>query len=223
MRGQKSAHILAVDPSLTQSGWALFSLKEQRPIAWGLIKGESTSIPLGERLLVLHKKVQELFLTCSLSKGDYVVCEGPAPVSLNPSSSIKVEQVRGIFEGIARSNGVEVPGRLNPRTIQSELLGLKGRQIPRDEVKRIARTVVNQLFPVCPVKGSIEGQARDFSKISQDAIDAILVGVLARAKVSHALTSGVPLSLMFEGGGSASPAGRSGRRMRWSASQIKAR
>jgi len=220
MQSRKKVHLLAVDPSLTQSGWALFSLQEERPLCWGVLKSEGTSVPLGERLLGLHRKVVDLFSSYDLSNGDYVVCEGPAPVSLNPSSAIKVEQVRGIFEGIARMRGVEVPGRLNPRTVQTELLGMRGKQVPRAEVKQTARTVLMQMYSSSRRSGDA-AESADYSSISQDAVDAILLGVLARAKLRHAISAGIPLAVLFEGGGSGGSSGRSGRRMRWSATQVK--
>jgi hypothetical protein len=131
------------------------------------------------------------------------VCEGPAPVSLNPSSSIKVEQVRSMFETLARAFNILVPGRLNPRTVQSELLSLRGKQLPRNEVKQIARTVVNQLFKF------------EDKNISQDVIDAILIGVLARNKIIHSNKTGHTIFNLFEGG-RGSTRNKNGRGLRWS-------
>lgn len=209
----EGGRLLGIDPSLTQSGWALFSLESEDPLEWGVLKPEEKTAPLSERLLSLHRSVEELFNHFKINHTDYLVCEGPAPVSLNPSSSIKVEQVRGIFEGIARTRGAIVPGRLNPRTLQSELLGLRGKQAPRDEVKRIARAVLAQMFSKRVSIGL------DIATISQDAVDAILIGVLARSKIQYGLLSGAILSSLFEGGGSRN----SGRRLRWTEKNLKMR
>lgn len=214
---KENTFLLAVDPSLRQSGWALFDVSREAPVSCGIISPFDHKADLSERLLSLHTSIETLFKDLALSSGDYVVCEGPAPVSLNPSSSIKVEQVRGIFEGIARSRGILVPGRLNPRTIQSELFGLRGTQIPRKEVKQVARSILLQMF---------EGNRSlrfDIKTISQDATDAILIGVLARTKILHALKTGCILSSLFEGGKKKvmgyGSSGR-GRGLRWSSGQI---
>jgi Holliday junction resolvasome RuvABC endonuclease subunit len=204
---RKSTLLLAVDPSLRQSGWALFSLTEEYPLSWGTISPDSPKESLSIRLDSIHQKIHLLISDLELSAGDYLVCEGPAPVSLNPSSSIKVEQVRSMFETIARTCSLVVPGRLNPRTVQSELLGLRGKQIPRKEVKKIAESLVNQLF-------DFQG-----SSISQDSIDAILVGLLAKSKIVHAQKTGTFVGSLFEGGrGNLSY--RSSRGLRWRAGSV---
>lgn len=206
-QSKNKTRLLAIDPSLRQSGWALFYLEEDRPLAWGTIVAEQLKDPLPSRLDSIHSRVESLFVDLDLSPDDYLVCEGPAPVTLNPSGTIKVEQVRSMFETIARTNRLIVPGRLNPRTVQTELLGLRGRQLPRAEVKKIAESVVYQLFPM---KEKIQ---------SQDAIDAILIGVLARNKILHAHRTGAYAGSMFEGG-AGKRVYRSGRGMRWSASSF---
>jgi len=207
----EGSRLLGIDPSLTQSGWALFSLESDEPLEWGVLKPAEKTAPLSDRLLSLHRSVEDLFNQYKINSSDYLVCEGPAPVSLNPSSTIKVEQVRGIFEGIARTRGAIVPGRLNPRTLQSELLGLRGKQAPRDEVKRIARAVLAQMFSKRASMGI------DITTISQDAVDAILIGVLARSKIQYGLLSGAVLPSLFEGGGSRN----SGRRLRWTEKNLR--
>jgi Holliday junction resolvasome RuvABC endonuclease subunit len=215
MKIKRNSFLLAVDPSLRQSGWALFDMSAEAPVSCGIISPFDHKAALSERLLSLHKSVEALFNELSLSSGDYVVCEGPAPVSLNPSSSIKVEQVRGLFEGIARTQGILVPGRLNPRTIQTELFGLRGKQIPRKEVKQVARSILLQMF------GGNKSLSFDLNIISEDAIDAILIGVLARIKILHALKTGCILSSLFEGGKKNSVGyASSSRGLRWSSRYI---
>jgi Holliday junction resolvasome RuvABC endonuclease subunit len=194
--------LFAVDPGLRQTGWALFSISDEHPLEWGVISPENPKDPLSVRLHSIQSKIVKLFEGLGLSDGDFLVCEGPAPVSLNPSSSIKVEQVRSMFETLARSACMNVPGRLNPRTVQTDLLGLRGKQLPRKEVKNIAMSLVCQLFDF----GS--------TKVPQDAVDAILVGVLARSKIIHAERTGSTAGIFFEGGKGRSHS-RSGRGMRW--------
>ncbi len=199
------AYLLAIDPSLRQSGWALFSLQEETPVSWGILSPEKVKDPLAERLNSIHGKIERLIVELDLAAGDYLVCEGPAPVSLNPSSSIKVEQVRSMFESIARSCKLSVPGRLNPRTVQTELLCLRGKQLPRKEVKKIAQSVIYQLFSL------------EEGSLPQDVVDAILIGVLARSKILHAEQTGAYIGSLFEGGrGNINT--RSGRGLRWNVS-----
>lgn len=184
-----SSRVIAIDPSLTQSGWAIFEAGKKNVHSWGVIKSLPANKPLSMRLKDIQTKISQLFINLEINKLDYLVCEGPAPISLNPASSIKVEQVRGIFEAVGRERGVTVLGRLNPRTIQSELLGISGKQIPRKEVKKIARAVLIQIFPKFANSGI---------KLEQDAVDAILIGILAEARISHSLKAGVDPVLSFE-------------------------
>lgn len=199
---QVSRHrlLLAVDPSLTASGWALYSLRTSKPVAWGVILPPTPEVALSRRLDELQRRVNELLSIVGLAEGDYLVCEGPAPLVKNPMSALKVEHVRGIFEAVARSRGVNVPGRLNPRTVQTELLGMRGKQLARKSVKEWARATVERLFPQelkeIPVLGSNSAQ------VPQDVIDAVLIGVVAIARVELGRRSGVDVAEAFQSRGS---------------------
>ena len=197
--------LIAIDPSLTQSGWSLFSVEKEVPLAYGVIRPEPEKGHLGTRLLSLQTQIKKLFLEQSLKSGDILVCEGPAPITLNPSSSIKVEQVRGIFETLARDMGLLVPGRVNPRTVQTELLGLHGKQRKREEVKEVARRVVKSLIGICPDKESME----------QDIVDSILIGVISISRVKRANMSGMELVEIFSERGMSSSRNGQGRGLRW--------
>ncbi len=186
---EKTKKLLAVDPSLTQSGWALFYVNKSTPISWGVIKPENPKASLSVRLSSIFDSVRILHQEHSLEEGDILVCEGPAPITLNPSSSIKVEQVRCIFENIARERKLIVPGRINPRTIHTELLGLKGRQAKREIVKEVARSVVKTLLTSDRIYRE---------DIPQDAVDAILIGILATSRAIRANSIGSKIEVMFE-------------------------
>ena len=173
-------YLLAVDPSLTCSGWALFNIQTSQPLATGNILPLPATFSLERRINSLQEEVKRIFVAMRLGRNDFLVCEGPAPLVLNPNSALKVERVRGVFEAMAREAGLNVVGRLNPRTIQVELLGFKGKQIERKEVKKIARQVAQNLFAAY-----LESKA----KISQDEIDALLIGALASSKIKIALNS----------------------------------
>lgn len=207
--------LLAVDPSLTCSGWVLFSLQSLKPLFAGTISPPGPKcLPLCERFEFLQNEVFNLLSNFSLSSKDYLVTEGPAPLVQNPSSSTKVEQVRSTFEVLARNQGVTVPGRVNPRTIQTQLLGLKGAQIERSKVKAIAKSTANQLYgkeleQICKQSG--------FS-ISQDIIDASLIGGYAGSLIKNAIVSNIPAWKFFLPKHSSN--NRSGS-LRWSASDLK--
>lgn len=138
--------LVAVDPSLTASGWAVFSLARGTPCAVGVIEPPGPSLHLADRMSALQQKVDRTFRALALGEGDILVCEGPAPLVLNPQSALKVEGVRGVFETVARSLGLTVPGRVNPRTVQTELLGMRGPQLARSTVKEWARGTAERLY-----------------------------------------------------------------------------
>ena len=190
--------IIAVDPSLTATGWAIFSIAKNAPIHLGVIRPKGTEFPLSVRLHELQAQVSELFSKINLSSEDILVCEGPAPLVKNPQSSLKVEHVRGIFETLARSFGAVVPGRINPRTIQRELLGMKGRQLGRTQVKEWARKTVEQLYGTLLPSIPIEDQKKTRAGLlSQDIVDALLIGTLAVSKTTMAIRTGDDVTLHF--------------------------
>ena len=94
----KQHFLFAVDPSLTSSGWALFAVGDGMPLAAGLLMAPGPRVPLANRLLTLQNEIEQLFGHLRMGEGDVLVCEGPAPLVLNPNSAMKVERVRGIFE-----------------------------------------------------------------------------------------------------------------------------
>ena len=216
-----TSKLIAIDPSLTSSGWVVFDLNSERPLATGCIKAGPPSIPLASRLKEFQGEVEVMFSEQSLNLGDYLISEGPAPLVKNPDSATKVEQVRGIFETIARSSGLRVPGRINPRSIQSELLGLRGAQKNRDFVKDSARKVVSSLMG--SKLAELEGVA--FEQVSQDIVDAALIGVYAISRVKRAQASGFTVEELLQPK-KPSARGSSARRgsgNRWSESDFKKR
>lgn len=187
-------YLLAIDPSLTASGWSLFCFETDKPKAVGVLTPPKSSVPLSERLAVLQKAIAQLLADHALGQRDVMICEGPAPLVLNPQSSLKVERVRSIFEALARECGMAVPGRLNPRTVQTELLGMRGRQLARIEVKRCARETAERLFSAdLPHLFA----ADDKKKVSQDIIDALLIGTLSVSKIRLASSAGLSLEEAF--------------------------
>jgi hypothetical protein len=190
VQGKSIKRLIAVDPSLTCSGWAVFDVETQRPLEYSVIKPPGTEIGLTERYDWLQVQVVSAFDLLQLGKGDFLICEGPAPLVKNPESSLRVERVRSIFEAVGRMYGVKVLSRLNPRTVQTEVLGLRGKQLPRAQVKELARATALQVFP--------EIESLNEKKLSQDIVDAILVGMLAVSKIQIHLKTGADLELLFQ-------------------------
>lgn len=194
--------LIAIDPSLTASGWALFSVSRNQPLALGVVSPPGPSMQLACRLNHLQMQVEDLVSQLELQSGDILVCEGPAPLVLNPDSALKVERVRSIFESVARCRGISVPGRINPRTVQTELLGMRGRQISRVEVKDWARRAVERLYGDLPLKLPMVGQAKRRKKeLPQDVVDALLIGSLAVSRVQLSNKSKLSLETVFESRG----------------------
>lgn len=213
-----SSKLLAIDPSLKASGWVLFDIQSETPISAGIISPPGPSLSLAERLLCLQADVNRLLNDLNMGENDFLICEGPAPLVLNPISSIKVEHVRGIFETVARSISITVPGRINPRTVQIELIGLKGRQIERKEVKRAAYSIAERLYG--NKLKDLTSKPGAVRKISQDIIDAALIGTLAVSRIKMCERAGISVFTAFsEGNRSFKRSGRKG--VRWQESDLK--
>lgn len=214
---------MAVDPSLTCSGWALFGLTDGLPCAIGVISPPGTELALANRIELLQREVEQLLASFQLGKGDLLVCEGPAPLVLNPQSALKVEGVRGVFETVARTRGVTVPGRLNPRTVQSELLGMKGKQLDRRTVKEWARAAAVQLYGTRLDRLlAKQTSGKGAQKLSQDAIDALLIGAVAVGRFKISASSGLPVEAVFQSSGKRRSFAGGGRRgTGWSEGELQ--
>lgn len=181
-------HIVTVDPSLSSSGWALFALKGGQLLGVGKIRSISSRFSLAARLRDLQVKIKALLSELKLSANDVLICESPTTMR-DPKAAIKVEQVRTIFETIARERGVLVPGRINPRTVQEEVMGLSGCQKSRAVVKETALRIVNAVYSA-PLKALGFDSSLAHLKKHQDIVDALLLGSLAISKIhsSHGRT-----------------------------------
>lgn len=188
--------LLAVDPSLSCSGWALFSIQSKELLGVGNIRGLSTASPMAVRLQDVQSKVTRVLEQIDLGANDVLICEAVTTMR-DPRGVIVVEQVRGIFETLARTRAVCVPGRINPRTVQHELLGLRGKQLEREHVKAIACKLAWQLFEK---KLAQIGFAKDDSALAknQDIADALLLGQVALARLDAASSAGIDPEEFFE-------------------------
>jgi len=181
-------YLLGVDPSLTCSGWALFNVSSERLIAVGKMRSLPPKLPLPKRLVDLQERIEQLLKSLDLGNADIMVAEAPTTMR-DPRAAFKVEQVRTIFETLGRKRGLLVPGRLNPRSIHHELLGLRGKQRPRAEVKEMAVQVVSRLFCDGLQALSFSPTAENLRK-HQDIVDALLLGYLGMTRVRSALQTG---------------------------------
>lgn len=187
--------VITVDPSLTCSGWAVFSLTSDRLLAVGKIKGKGPRMALADRLLDIQGKVTRVLDSVDLNENDVLICEAPTTMR-DPRAALVVEQVRGIFETVARQMGAAVPGRINPRSVQFEVMGLRGKQLKREIVKETARKIVEHLYlPALAAMGVVREPEK--LKQHQDIVDAVLLGHFAIAKVREAGTSGLPMENFF--------------------------
>jgi Holliday junction resolvasome RuvABC endonuclease subunit len=193
--GQRS-RLLAVDPSLTCSGWALFELSTERLLGVGKLRSLPPSISLVKRLADLQHRIGQVMDSVGLGGEDAVICEAPTSIR-DPSAAFKVEQVRCIFEALGRERSCLVPGRLNPRTVQTELLGMRGPQLKRTLVKSQAVEMAmllfrNELAELGTARTSVELMRH------QDIVDALLLGHVAMNRMKHALRTGRELDVIFE-------------------------
>jgi len=188
--------LLAVDPSLTCSGWALFSISDGRICSVGKVRSDPPPLTMGERLKALQLRIELVLERLKMGADDLLVCEAATTVR-DPHNALKVENVRSIFEAVARTRAVSVPGRINPRSVQHEVMGLSGKQVARAEVKMAAQRTVEYLYADdlsrlgCP--GTVLGK-------HQDIVDAILIGRLALTRIQSAQDGGLPLETMFAHG-----------------------
>lgn len=189
------ARLLSVDPSLTCSGWALFELEGERLIAVGKVRSMPPAEPLAVRLKDLQEKIRGIYRSIEFGLGDVLICEAPTTMR-DPGAAFKVEQVRCIFEAMARDLQVQVPGRLNPRSVHHEIMGLRGRQQKRVIVKDAAVTLVHTLFGDALSRIGFDPRVENLRK-HQDIVDALLLGHLGSVKIRGADRAGVSLEEVF--------------------------
>lgn len=188
--------LIAVDPSLSCSGWALFEIENGRLLGVGTVKTLDARHALADRMAKLQKNIAKVFAKVTLHEGDVVICEDATSMK-DPSAAAKLEQVRGIFETLARDAGAQVPGRIHPRTIQYELLGMRGKQHSREVVKFAAVQTVMQLFAEDLSRLHFDVSSESLER-SQDIVDALLLGSLALGRIACAQNAGMSLAEYFD-------------------------
>ena len=189
-------NLLAIDPSLTCSGWALFSIKSGSLLGVGNIRSLPPSHTMAERLQDLQKQVSKMQALVELGENDVLVCEA-ATAMVDPRAAMILEQIRGMYEALARERGATVPGRANPRSVQRDVMGINGRQIARPKVKDLAVHTAIHLFGEKLEKIGFKADLKNLKR-NQDITDALLVGYFALTKIQAANQLGVGLDVIFE-------------------------
>lgn len=196
LNNRKSRFLLSIDPSLSCSGWALFNISDARLLGVGKIRSLKPAVALSARYRNLQDQVETLFEKLEVGSSDLLVCEAPTTMR-DPKAAFKVEQVRCIFETLARQRGALVPGRINPRTVHFEILGLKGKQLKRTIVKDTACSIASHLHGKSLLK--IGFAELDKLKRHQDIVDALLIGSVVLSRIKRLEHAREPLSrLSFE-------------------------
>jgi len=188
--------LLAIDPSLSCTGWALFSFSSGQLLGVGKIRSKPASYYLFERISDMQKRVETLLSEIDLKTGDFLICES-ATTMRDPRAVVILEQIRGMFETLARMRGVTVPGRVNPRSVQYEILGLMGHQLERVVVKDSAVHGVEKLYTDMLKNLGFDTSLKNLKK-NQDIVDAILIGHLALNRLLAAEKTNMPFELPFD-------------------------
>lgn len=146
--------ILGLDPGLGTTGWGLISADGNRlsHIANGQVK-TNAALPLATRLLMLDAALTDLIL---LHRPDTAAVE-EVFVNVNPQSTLKLGQARGIVLLNAARSGMEV-GEYAARLVKKSVVGVGNAS--KDQV----HAMVSRLLPGIMIAGA-------------DAADALAVAI----------------------------------------------
>ncbi|WP_336970252.1 crossover junction endodeoxyribonuclease RuvC [Sphingobium aromaticiconvertens] len=146
--------ILGLDPGLGTTGWGLISADGNRlsHIANGQVKTDA-ALPLATRLLVLDAALTDLIL---LHRPDTAAVE-EVFVNVNPQSTLKLGQARGVVLLNAARSGMEV-GEYAARLVKKSVVGVGNAS--KDQV----HAMVSRLLPGITIAGA-------------DAADALAVAI----------------------------------------------
>jgi Holliday junction resolvasome RuvABC endonuclease subunit len=161
--------VASFDPSINSVGWAIFECDESI-IDGGVIHllPSERKLSVSERIKILVRQIAKILKFYRLGLGDYVVCESQ-PHIINPRNALILERVRGAIEGLSISLGLEVLGRINPRSLHAFLLGNK-KQLKRNVVKNQIEAFVKWHFR------DFFAKTVDMKRGCQDLYDAVALG-----------------------------------------------
>lgn len=146
--------LLGLDPGLASTGWGIIAVDGNRltHIANGQIKSD-TSLPLAARLLALDGALTDIML--EYRPGAAAVEE--VFVNVNPQSTLKLGQARGICLLNAARAGIDV-GEYAARLVKKSVVGTGGAS------KEQVHAMVARLLPGAAIAGP-------------DAADALAVAI----------------------------------------------
>lgn len=155
--------ILGLDPGLGTTGWGLIFADGNRlsHVANGQVKTEA-ALPLATRLLVLDTALTDLIL---LHRPDTAAVE-EVFVNVNPQSTLKLGQARGVVLLNAARSGMEV-GEYAARLVKKSVVGVGNAS--KDQV----HAMVSRLLPGTTIAGA-------------DAADALAVAITHAHHVASA-------------------------------------
>ena len=143
-----------------------------------------------------NQQINQLFDQVKLGAEDILICEAATSIK-DPSAAFKVEQVRAAFETLARERKAEVPGRIHPRTVHYEVLGLKGKQLPRQEIKAMACNAAKTIYEKELSRLTFDCSDANLKR-NQDIIDALLIGYITLSKIRSAQAIDMKLDMYFD-------------------------
>jgi len=146
--------LIGLDPGLGTTGWGVIAAEGNRlsHIANGQIRTDSAA-PLPARLAVLHDTLATLFAT----HRPQAAAVEEVFVNMNPQSTLKLGQARGVVLLSAAVHGLEI-GEYAPTLIKKAVVGTGGAE------KAQVHAMVARLLPGAKIAGA-------------DAADALAVAI----------------------------------------------
>jgi crossover junction endodeoxyribonuclease RuvC len=151
---EDSLILIGLDPGLGTTGWGVIAAEGNRlsHIANGQVRTDS-SVPLPSRLAALHDALDALFAT----HHPEAAAVEEVFVNMNPQSTLKLGQARGVILLAAARQGIEV-GEYAPRLVKKAVVGTGGAE------KAQVHAMVARLLPGAKIAGA-------------DAADALAVAI----------------------------------------------
>ena len=146
--------LIGLDPGLGTTGWGVIAAEGNRlsHIANGQVRTDSAA-PLPARLAALHDALGELFATYR----PQAAAVEEVFVNMNPQSTLKLGQARGVVLLSAARHGLEV-GEYAPRLVKKAVVGTGGAE------KAQVHAMIARLLPGAKIAGT-------------DAADALAVAI----------------------------------------------
>jgi len=146
--------LIGFDPGLGTTGWGVIAADGNRlsHVANGQIRTEA-AMELAERLMVLHDSLTDLLLTYKPSGA----AVEEVFVNVNPQSTLKLGQARGVVLLAAARSGVVV-GEYSAKLVKKAVVGTGGAE------KAQVHAMVSRLLPGTKIAGA-------------DAADALAVAI----------------------------------------------